>query len=60
MLQIKLLWFAIRQLSSMGQWMAAAEYAGGELKRQRAMAHKALYFQAMDAFLFSLQRQSDA
>jgi hypothetical protein len=60
MLQIKLLWFAICHLSSMGQWMAAAEYAGGELKRQRAMAHKALYFQAMDAFLSSLHSQKDA
>tara|TARA_A100001391_G_scaffold195932_1_gene173829 strand:- start:769 stop:942 length:174 start_codon:yes stop_codon:yes gene_type:complete len=57
MLQVKLLWFALGQLSAMGQWMAAAEYAGDEAKRQRAMAHKALYFQAMDALLASLNRR---
>jgi hypothetical protein len=38
----------------------AAWLSGGELKRQRAMAHKALYFQAMDAFLSSLHSQKDA
>ncbi len=48
---LKLIWFAIRQMSLMGQWMAAAEYAGGEDKRQRAMAHKQLYFDAMDAVI---------
>ena len=52
MLQVKLLWFALGQLSAMGQWMAAAEYVGDE-----AMAHKALYFEAMDALLASLNRR---
>jgi hypothetical protein len=44
----------------MAQWMPAAEYSGGEVKRQRSMAHKALYSLGIDAFLGSSHRDSVA
>ncbi|MBF9050771.1 hypothetical protein GTA62_14020 [Roseobacter sp. HKCCD9010] len=47
--RLKLFAFALRQMSRMGYNMAGAEFSGGEIRRQRAMAHKRLYFQAMDA-----------
>ncbi len=49
--KVKLFWFAVRQMSKMGLWMASAEYSGGEIKRQRAMAYKKLYVDAMDALI---------
>jgi hypothetical protein len=49
MTRLKLLIFAFREMSRMGFDMAGAEIAGGELRRQRAMAHKRLYTEAMDA-----------
>lgn len=38
----------------MGYNMAGAEFAGGDTRRQRAMAHKKLYFIAMDEALLSV------
>ncbi len=49
--RLKIMFFAIRQLSHMGYNIAGAEFSGGEVRRQRAMAHKRLYFEAMDAAL---------
>ncbi|WP_368184062.1 hypothetical protein [Aestuariibius sp. HNIBRBA575] len=49
--KVKIFLFALRQMSEMGIWMAGAEFAGGEIRRQRAMAHKALYSKAMDAVI---------
>ena len=57
--RLKLLAFAVREMSLMGYYITGAERTGGELRRQRAMAHKRLYYEAMDAFLGTAPRRYD-
>jgi hypothetical protein len=49
--KLKILLFALREMSLMGHEMAGAEMVGGDERRLRAMAHKRLYTEAMDALI---------
>lgn len=40
--QVKLIWFALRQLSAMGYYHAGAEMFGGSERRARADVHRHL------------------
>lgn len=51
MSRLKLVLFALREMSAMGYHMAGSGLTGGEAQRLHAMAHMQLYFEAMDAVI---------
>lgn len=49
MTRVRLILLALNEASAMGIHMAGAEMAGGDVRRRRAMSHKRLFHETLDA-----------